>query len=105
MQQILLTLDRDQKALIEYLCQQSGKLYNTGVYFARQTFFKTDKLLTGKFDLIYEPSIAKTVLFKSLPSTPAQQTLMSVSEAFKSFKGLRDLFFKGELHFKPRPPN
>jgi IS605 OrfB family transposase len=30
---------------------------------------------------------------------------MSVSEAFKSFKGLRDLFFKGELHFKPRPPN
>ena len=30
---------------------------------------------------------------------------MSVSEAFKSFKGLRDLFFRGELHFRPKPPS
>jgi putative transposase len=34
--------------LLEYLCQQSGKLYNSGVYLARQIFFKTGKLLTGK---------------------------------------------------------
>ena len=42
---------------------------------------------------------------QSLPSIPAQQCLMSVSEASKSFKGLRDLFFKGQLHFKPKAPN
>jgi putative transposase len=72
-QQILLHPDGETKALLDYLCQQSGKLYNTGVYFARQTFFKTAKLLTGKFDLAIEPSIAKSILAQSLPSTPMQQ--------------------------------
>lgn len=103
-QQTLLHPDSDTKAILEYLCEQSGKLYNNGVYFSRQTFFKTGKLLTGKFDLDFEPTVAKTLVAQSLPSTPAQQTLRSVTEAFKSFKGLRDLFFKGQLHFKPKPP-
>lgn len=104
-QQILLSLNDETRALLEYLCQQSGKLYNSGVYYARQIFFKTSKLLTSKFDLVYEVSIAKSLIAKSLPSTPAQQTLMSVAEAFKSFKQLRDLYLKGQLHFKPRAPD
>jgi len=41
---------------------------------------------------------------KSLPSTPMQQTLMSVTEAFKGLKELRALYFKGQLHFMPKPP-
>ncbi|CAD5941532.1 Putative neutral protease [Planktothrix agardhii] len=81
-----------------------GKLYNTGIYFARQTLFKTDKLLTGKFDLAFEPSVSKSLLAQSMPSTPMQQTLMSVTEAFKSFKNLRDLHKKSQLHFRPKPP-
>jgi len=103
-QQVLLSPDDETKAVLEYLCQQSGKLYNSGVYFARQTFFKTGKLLTGKFDLAYEPSVSKTMVAQSVPSTPAQQTLLSVIEAFKSFKGLRSLFLNGQLHFKPKAP-
>ena len=103
-QQLLLHPDKDTKAILQYLCEQSGKLYNSGVYFARQILFKTGKLLTGKFDLIYEPSISKTTLSSSLPSIPAQQTLMSVTEAFKSFKELKVKFNKGNLHFQPRPP-
>ncbi len=103
-QQVLLSPNQELKALLEYLCQQSGKLYNSGVYLARQTFFKTGKLLTGKFDLSFESSVAKSMVAKSLPSTPMQQTLMSVAEAFKSFKELRDLHLKGQLHFKPKPP-
>ncbi|TAD83458.1 MAG: transposase [Oscillatoriales cyanobacterium] len=103
-QQVLLSPTKEVKALLEYLCQQSGKLYNSGVYLARQTFFKTGKLLIGKFDLSFEPSISKSMVAKSLPSTPMQQTLMSVTEAFKSFKELRDLYIKGQLHFKPKPP-
>jgi putative transposase len=103
-QQCLIDADKETKALLEYLCEQSGKLYNTGIYFARQTFFKTNKLLTGKFDLAFEPSIAKSILAQSLPSTPMQQTLMSVTEAFKSFKELRNLYLKGELHFRPKAP-
>jgi hypothetical protein len=67
-QQVLLSPDNEIKAILEYLCQQSGKLYNSGVYFARQTFFKTGKLLTGKFDLAYEPSVAKTMVAQSMPS-------------------------------------
>nr|WP_244141997.1 RNA-guided endonuclease TnpB family protein [aff. Roholtiella sp. LEGE 12411] len=104
-QQVLLSPNAETKALLEYLCEQSGKLYNTGVYFARQTFFKRNKLLTNKFDLAIDGSIAKSKLAQSLPSTPMQQTLMSVTEAFKSFKQLRDLYLKGELHFRPKPPN
>jgi putative transposase len=104
-QQVLLSPNDETKALLEYLCQQSGKLYNNGVYFARQTFFKTGKLLTGKFDLAFEPSVSKTLVAQSLPSTPMQQTLMSVVEAFKSFKELRSLFLKGQLHFQPKAPS
>lgn len=103
-QQVLLSPNNETKALLEYLCEQSGKLYNTGVYFARQTFFKTNKLLTGKFDLAIDASIAKSMLAQSLPSTPMQQSLMSVTEAFKSFKELRNLYLKGQLHFKPKAP-
>ncbi len=103
-QQVLLSPDSETHALLEYLCQQSGKLYNTGIYFARQTFFKTGKLLTGKFDLAFEPSVSKSLLAQSMPSTPMQQTLMSVAESFKSFKNLRDLYTKGQLHFRPKPP-
>jgi hypothetical protein len=40
-----------------------------------------------------------------MPSTPMQQTLMSVTEAFKSFKNLRDLHEKGQPHFRPKPPS
>nr|WP_254449416.1 hypothetical protein [Anabaena sp. UHCC 0253] len=44
-QQVLLSPDDETKAVLEYLCQQSGKLYNSGVYFARQTFFKNWKVV------------------------------------------------------------
>ena len=92
-QQILLSPNDETKALLEYLCEQSGKVYNHAVYFPRQTFFKTGKLLTNKFDLIYEESVSKTQLAQSMPSTPMQQTLMSVTEGFKSFKELRSCIF------------
>jgi transposase len=104
-QQVLLSPDNETKAVLEYLCQQSGKIYNSGVYFARQTFFKTGKLLTNKFDLIYEKSISKSLVAQSMPSVPMQQTLISVAEGFKSFKELRDLFLEGQLHFKPKAPD
>ncbi|MDD1417798.1 transposase [Dolichospermum sp. ST_sed1] len=104
-QQVLLSPDNETKTVLEYLCQQSGKIYNSGVYFARQTFFKTGKLLTNKFDLIYEKSISKSLVAQSMPSVPMQQTLMSVAESFKSFKELRSLSLKGQLHFKPKVPD
>ncbi len=104
-QQVFIHPDQETKAILEYLCERAGKLYNTGVYFARQILFKTGKLLTGKFDLIYEQSIVKNTLFSSIPSVVAQQTLISVTEAFKSFKELKAKFMRGELNFRPKPPD
>ena len=103
-QQNLLKLNVEQEAILRYLLEQSGKLYNTGVYFVRQTLFKTGVLLTGKYDLNYEPTVAKSLLAKSLPSTPAQQTLLSVMEAFKSFARLLKAFKNQETPHKPKVP-
>jgi putative transposase len=101
-QQNLIHCDADTKAILVFLCEQSNSLYNCGVYWARQIFFKTGKIIS-KFDPVYE--IGKNIHAQAMPSVPAQQTLLSVSEAFKSFKGLRDLFFKGELNQKPKAPS
>lgn len=101
-QQNLLHVDGESRALITYLCEQSNSLYNCGVYWARQIFFKTDRIVS-KFDPVYE--CGKNIHFKALPSTPAQQTLLSVSEAFKSFKEQKSKFLKGKLSFRPKPPN
>ncbi len=103
-QQVLLHPDPETKAILQYLCEQSGKVYNSGVYFSSQTFFKTGKMMLGKYDLDFEPTVAKTQTAQSMPSTPMQQTLRSVIEAWKSYKGLRDRHFKGQLHFQPKPP-
>lgn len=103
-QQVLLRPDPETKAILQYLCEQSGKVYNSAVYFSRQIFFKTGKMMTGKFDLLYEPTVAKNLNAQSLPSTPLQQTLLSVSESWKSFKEVRSLHSKSELNFKPKPP-
>ncbi|MEZ2249122.1 hypothetical protein [Microcoleus sp.] len=103
-QQVLLNPDPETKAILQYLCEQSGKVYNSGVYFSRQTFFKTGKMMTGKYDLDFEPTVSKTQTAQSMPSTPMQQTLRSVIESWKSFKELRGLHSKGQLHFRPKPP-
>ena len=101
-QQNLLFVDRNVLSIINYLCEQSNSLYNCGTYWARQIFFKTSQIVS-KFDVIYE--CGKNIHSLAMPSTPAQQTLLSVSEAFISFKELRHKFIKGELNFRPKVPN
>jgi putative transposase len=51
---------------------------------------------------VYE--VGKNIHAKVMPSVVAQPTLLSVSEAFSSFKKLRELFLKGELNQRPKPP-
>jgi putative transposase len=101
-QQNLIYCDADTKAILTFLCEQSNSLYNCGIYWSRQIFFKTGRIIS-KFDPVYD--VGSNIHAQAMPSVPAQQTLLSVSEAFKSFKGLRELFFKGELEQKPKPPN
>ena len=100
-QQNLLKPDRALKAILTYLCEQSNSLYNCGVYWGRQIFFKTGKIVS-KLDPVYE--LGKSKHARAMPSTPAQQTLLSVSEAFASFRQLRAEFNKGNLECRPRVP-
>ena len=101
-QQNQLHCEPETHAILTYLCEQSNNLYNCGVYWARQIFFKTGRIVS-KYDPIY--AVGYNIHAQAMPSVAAQQTLLSVSEAFKSFRELRQLFFKGELDQKPRPPN
>ena len=104
-QQNLLKPDRELKAILTYLCvscraaKQSNSLYNCGVYWGRQIFFKTGKIIS-KLDPVYE--LGKSKHARAMPSTPAQQTLLSV--AFTSFRQLRAEFNKGNLEHYPRIP-
>jgi putative transposase len=52
-QQILIKTDKDTKAIIEYLCTESNTLYNCSIYYGRQIWFKTRKIVSG-FDLTAE---------------------------------------------------
>ncbi|MDF5733556.1 MAG: transposase [Rhizonema sp. PD38] len=101
-QQNLIYCDNDTKAIITFLCEQSNSLYNCGIYWARQLFFKTGKIVS-KFDPVY--GIGDNIHAQAMPSTPAQQTLLSVSESFNSFRELRSLFFGGKLDQNPKVPN
>ncbi len=100
-QQNLIYCDNDTKAIITFLCEQSNSLYNCGIYWARQIFFKTGRIIS-KYEPIY--AIGSNSHAQAMPSIPAQQTLLSVSESFDSFDKLRKAFFAG-LDKKPLAPN
>ena len=100
-QQILTPLDKELKAILEYICSESAKLTNCGIYYSRQLFFKTGKIPT-KFDLHKE--IGNNPHFKALQSQVAQQSLTTVAESFKSFKGLLKAFSTGSINERPKLP-
>ncbi|MDJ0582472.1 transposase [Crocosphaera sp.] len=100
-QQNLIKEDKNTLSIIEYLCSESNDLYNCAVYYGRQIFFKTRKIVTG-YDLTAQ---MKTNLhFKAGYASSMQQTCLNVGEAFKSFKKLLAKANKGDLEQKPRPP-
>lgn len=100
-QQNLINSDRNTLAIIEYLTSESNKLYNCAVYYARQMWFKTSKIVSG-FDLTVEMKTNKH--FNAGYASSMQQTCLNVGEAFKSFKQLLSKFKQGKLEDKPKPP-
>ncbi len=54
-QQVLINPTVDLKAVLEFICEETRKLSDCGVYLSRQLFFKTNKI-PSKFDLHREPS-------------------------------------------------
>lgn len=100
-QQNLISPNKQLRAILEFICSESHKLTNCGIYYARQIYFKTHKII-GKFDL--EKEYKNNKHYQVLYSQAAQQILRSVAESFKSFKELSKKYKKGELIDKPRLP-
>lgn len=82
-QQFLVSQNNDLINILTFLCEESHKLTNMGIYYARQLYFKTKKII-GKFDLIEQ--YKTSYHYKVLHSQAAQQILLSVGESFKSYR-------------------
>jgi putative transposase len=100
-QQNLISPTPELKAILEFICSESHKLTNCGIYYARQLYFKTHKLI-GKYELEKEYKTNKH--YQVLHSQAAQQVLRTVAESFQSFRELDKKYSKGDLHFKPKLP-
>jgi transposase len=100
-QQNLISPDVELKAILEFICSEANSLINCGIYYVRQIYFKTKRII-GKYEL--EAEYKSNRHYKALYSQVAQQVLRSVVKSFNSFKGLNKLFKTGELETQPRPP-
>jgi putative transposase len=100
-QQNLIDPNHELRAVLEFICSQSHKLTNCGIYYARQLFFKAKKII-GKYDL--EKEYKSNQHYQVLHSQAAQQILRTVAESFQSFKQLNKKSRGGELHFQPKLP-
>jgi lycopene cyclase CruP len=101
-QQILINPDPDLKAILEFICQESNKLANCGIYYSRQLYFKTGKI-AHKYEL--HKVLGSNPHFKAFQCHVAQQCLTSVAESFSSFMGLLKGVKNGTIDQKPRLPN
>jgi putative transposase len=100
-QQILISPDKELRAILEFVCEESNKLANCGIYYARQLYFKTGKI-PSKFDL--HRLMKGNAHFQALYSHVAQQTLTSVAESFKSYIGLLKGIKNGTVTQRPKLP-
>ncbi len=102
-QQTLIHTISDVKAIIEYLCTESNKVWNCSVYYARQIYFKTGRV-AKRTEICAEMSRSKNRHFRAMYVSSAQQTCNNVAEAFKSFQELLKLWRRGKLQDKPSLP-
>lgn len=101
-QQVLITPDRNLKAVLEFICSESNKLHNCAVYYARQMYFKAHKYVKP-FDLNNE--LKSNSHYGALCAQAAQQVCGTVGEAVKSYRELMKLFMAGELANRPKFPD
>ena len=99
--QILIKPDEPTLAVLEFICSEANKLTNCAIYYARQLWLKTRKII-GKYDL--DSELKNNLHFKALRSASAQQCVRSVYESMRSYAQLLKLFISGELGERPRLP-
>ncbi len=101
-QQVLVSQNKDLINILTFLCEESHKLTNMGIYYARQIYFKIQKCI-GKYDL--EKEYKTNNHYKVLYSQAAQQILRTVAESFKSYYGLIKAYKDRKITDRPRLPN
>ncbi|MGB3510391.1 MAG: transposase [Microcoleaceae cyanobacterium] len=101
-QQVLVGKNSELIPILTFLCEQSHKLTNMGIYYARQLYFKSQKGI-GKYDL--EKVYKNNYHYKVLHSQAAQQILRTVAESFRSYYGLIKAYSEGKITNRPRIPN
>lgn len=87
-QQHLIRASSGTQSILEYLCSESAKLTNCGIYYSRQVYFKTGKIPNrAKLHKVLGTE-NRNLHYQAFYSDTAQQILTGVAESFKSFMGL-----------------
>jgi putative transposase len=100
-QQNLISADRTLKSILKFVCEESNKLANCGLYYSRQLYLKTGKF-PSKATL--HRLLKGSLHFKALYSHVAQQTLTTVVESFQSYIGLLKGIKNGTFMQHPKLP-
>jgi putative transposase len=103
-QQILISPDKELRALLEFICEESSKLTNCGIYYARQLFFKAGRVPNRAELHKVIGTENQNLHYQAFYSDTAQQILTSVAESFKSYLGLLRGIAKGTVVQQPRLP-
>lgn len=85
------------------MCWQPNKVYNGALYYARQIYFKT-KRLVGYAAICAEMTRTRNKHFVAMYVSSAQQTCQAVAEELLSFQANLKLFWQGKLNKKPNLP-
>jgi transposase len=103
-QQVLIKLDKETQAILEYLCSESAKLSNCGIYYSRQLYFKTGRIPNRAELHKVLGTEHQNLHYKAFYSDTAQQILTGVAESFKSFMALLKGIKNGTVTQRPKLP-
>ncbi|NEO75470.1 transposase [Moorena sp. SIO4G3] len=101
-QQNLISPEKELLAILKYICTESNKIYNCAVYYARQIWFKT-KRIVGRAEICAQMKHNRH--FTAMYVSASQQVCNGVAESFRSFQKLNKLFWTGFLDQRPKPPS
>ena len=105
-QQNLLHLNKLEKAVVAFICQQSDSLYNSALYEVRQQYLKSSQTTIDDECIVRRSqghlakysfwchTLKNNKNYKSLFAQAAQQTLKSLVKYLKSYKAFWKKFFK-----------
>ena len=103
-QQVLIKLDKETQSILEYLCSESAKLSNCGIYYSRRLYFKTGRI-PNRAELHKVLGTENHNLhYRAFYSDTAQQILTGVAESFKSFLGVLTGIKNGTVTQRPKLP-